>query len=359
MRVLAILFLIFAIGCNSQFEHLDPVANLNTKANKEISVEEFEANTNFDEEYADFKDLELPTLPYEKDPTLDPTLPAPGIDFNFDFQDPRTDDPKVNSQPLKCPKASDTTVKPAIGIGSVYYLPFYKERSACEKDEMALMKDPEGNVLARMCKREIENCAMQGSCYYASKKGTQLFSYNRTVKVLNPKTKKEVTQYRFKINTLLTRCPSGMGPRNTCLDPYRSIAADLKFHKRGDVVYIPKMCGLKLPNGETHDGYFVVRDIGNRILGAGRFDFFIGFDNFENHLFTRMNLADVKQSRFEYFRVPETVAAKVRNARAFPIVPPSVQVYASNKMKESIMTSASALIAQKTQYFFQAKWGAR
>lgn len=356
MRILAFLFLTFAMGCNSQFEFREPLRNVANSKSLSPDQKKFDYDVTFDEEYADFKDLELPTLPYDTDPTLDPTNPAPVTDINFDFQDPQPNDPKGPVQPLKCPKVSDTKVKPSVGIGSVYYLPFYKERLNCDKDEMAVMKDPEDKVLARMCKREIENCAMQGSCYYVSKKGTQHFSYNRTVKVINPKTKKEVTQYRFKPNTLITKCPSGMGPKNTCLDPYRSVAADMKFHKQGEVVYIPKMCGVKLPNGETHDGYFIVRDIGGRILGAGRFDFFIGFDNFENHLFTKMNLADIKQSRFDYFRVPETVASKVRMARAFPVVPQSVYVQASNRMKEVFNTPTDPVLMQKTQFFFQAKW---
>ncbi|WP_395022960.1 hypothetical protein [Dongia sp.] len=54
----------------------------------------------------------------------------------------------------------------------------------------------------------------------------------------------------------------GLGAKAYGLVPYRSIAVQSGRLKLGTVVYIPAARGLKLPNGQKHDGYFLVADIG-------------------------------------------------------------------------------------------------
>lgn len=346
MRILAILFLIFAIGCNSQFAFHDQqdIANPNTQ----LETNEFEIDYEFFEsEPARSNDPKSSTPPNTANSNPNGEIPQ---DVVPNPKDTQSSNPSLQTPALKCPKVTDTKVKPAIGTGSVYYLPFYREQNTCLKDKMETMKDKKGQVLARMCKMQIENCAMQGSCYYYSKGKLTLFAYHKPLKG------EKFNYFPFIVNTLASKCPSGMGPRNTCLDPYRSVAADPAFHKQGDVVYVPDLCGVELPNGETHDGFLIVRDTGDRIKGQGRFDFYIGFDLFQNHVFTKMNLADVRTSRFEYFKVPTKTSEAVRLARHFPLVPPVVRKQAENQIHEAMKGQPDYELARTTQMFFRAKW---
>ena len=54
----------------------------------------------------------------------------------------------------------------------------------------------------------------------------------------------------------------GLGAKAYGLVPYRTIAVRSDGLKLGTVVYIPAARGLKLPNGQKHDGYFLVADFG-------------------------------------------------------------------------------------------------
>lgn len=80
---------------------------------------------------------------------------------------------------------------------------------------------------------------------------------------------------------LLDRCIFGEGVRkNLCLLPYHTLATDNKVHKIGDIIYIPKVVGLRLPDGSLHEGFFIVRDTGSAFngIGAQRVDMFTGLD---------------------------------------------------------------------------------
>lgn len=226
--------------------------------------------------------------------------------------------PNVKTPELEFKKDIRTSLE---GRATIYYLPVLDEKRSCVNEKRVHMRDPQGKILAQLCRNEILNCALQGSCYFLTSKDIRLFAYSGHVKVKIPKTDKVVVEPRFKINQDLNDCPYGMGAGKTCLDPYRSVAADKTFHKRGDVVYIPILDGQILPNGEIHDGHMIVRDTGGAILGEGRFDFFIGFDDYKNHLFTRLNLSNKNKNFFTYYRVPENEAQMVRKSRAFPSVP--------------------------------------
>jgi len=73
--------------------------------------------------------------------------------------------------------------------------------------------------------------------------------------------------------------------------PFRTLAADIGHIKYqaveprwkgkgglvppGTHVYIKEYDGLRLPDGTTHDGWFVVNDTGGAIFGA-HFDVFVG-----------------------------------------------------------------------------------
>lgn len=299
-------------------------------------------------EYIDFSDLPLSDAP-DKDNPPETQAPAPQTDA-----EPVTANP--GSQPT--PQAP-TTTKPklsGIGIGTIYYLPVYGEKRNCPKQEISVVKDEQDKILTQLCRDEVFNCALQGSCFYLGKEGVRLFAYKKMVKVQVPETKKIISQPRFRLNKSFSMCPQGMGAHNVCLDPYRSIAADPKFHKIGDVIYIPILKDQKLPDGEIHDGYMIVRDTGGAIKGEGRFDFFIGFDDYHGHLFSKLNLSDKKSSHFEYHLVPEEIAQKVRTARRYPLAPLKVHENALAEMKQAAATKVGLIEIKDALDFFQSKF---
>ena len=292
-----------------------------------------------------------PTVPVVSDKAPAP-LPAPKVTPKPEVKPPvvQTPAPEINQDPRTSRQ----------GIGSVYYLPVLTEKRNCTDDKKVHMRDPEGKILVLLCRDEIWNCTMQGSCFYNGSKGLQLFAYSDILTVKNPVTGKMVREPRFKINHALKKCPYGMGFKSLCLDPYRSVAADQKYHKAGDVVYLPKLVGQKLPNGEIHDGFFVVRDIGERILGEGRFDFFIGFDDYRNHLFSKLNLSNPTKSTFTYYRVSSKQAEEVHVARAYPLVPNSNKI-STMAILDSQKKSSGSIVSQSetAMEYFKAKFEIR
>jgi hypothetical protein len=81
-----------------------------------------------------------------------------------------------------------------------------------------------------------------------------------------------------------SHCKNGWGNKHNCLHPCRTLAASMKFHEFGQIVYLPELVGLKCGNKARdgfemiHDGYMVVLDTGspNYFNARGRFDFFWG-----------------------------------------------------------------------------------
>lgn len=304
-----------------------------------------------EQDLMNLSDLQLPDpvdkqseLPIE-DKVGTPTSPQP----------PKTTRPQPQPQ---TPKGKDPRVA-LEGRGSVYYVPVVGEKRKCEAKELIHARDLNGQVLVQLCKNEISNCVMQGSCYYPDKKGVKLLAYRKKVEIKDSKSGKVYTEPRFVLNEEHARCPHGMGFRRICLDPYRSVAADMKFHKAGDVFFIPILQGQKLPNGETHDGYVVVRDIGGAITGEGRFDFYIGFDSYVGHLFSKLNLSNPNRSTFSYFKVPEEKAASVRAERGYPLVPQTVNQRALVALARPALGLEAAVVVSQfdiSTEFFKSKY---
>ncbi len=194
---------------------------------------------------------------------------------------------------------------------TIYYKPtIHLDQNRCDSSEMTEMKSPQDKVLAVMCMKDFNNCVMQGSCFVASG-GERLRSFNYYARGAD-------TIPRFT-EVDLRRCPYGYGVRNSCLDPYFTVAADLKIYKVGDVIYVPRLVGAPMPDGETHDGFLIIRDAGGGIIGPNRFDFFTGFYNHlsRENTMARLGFGD-KTNAFEFRLASEEEAQVVRERRGYP-----------------------------------------
>lgn len=198
---------------------------------------------------------------------------------------------------------------------TVYYKPTIKQAdSKCSSNELRELFSPEGVSLATLCEADYKECLLQGSCFFNDGEKTVSYNYHST--------KDEVPRFT---EVDLKICPFGLGVRNICLDPYFSAAADMKYHKPGDAIYIPRLVGAVMPNGEVHDGFIVIRDSGGAILGEGRFDFFTGFLDHKQrqNTFARLGLGEPK-NRFEFRKATEEEARLARERRNFPGLLPEI-----------------------------------
>jgi hypothetical protein len=199
-------------------------------------------------------------------------------------------------------------------IPTLYYIPYYnldRPYSCTGKDRKIPVRSTELTVISTLCATDVRNCMMQGSCVIISHGKNVMINYRKL----------HGTEGLFVV--MDTReCPYGRGPQNVCLEPFHTVAADLNHHAIGDVIYVPELKGKKLPNGEIHDGFFIVRDTGGRIVGQDRFDFYTGFTYFLDPFnpFKDIGLQD-KNTRLHYLNV---VSSQLKNIiqtkRQFPSV---------------------------------------
>ncbi len=195
---------------------------------------------------------------------------------------------------------------------TIYYKPvIYKEKDVCAGNDLKDLIDENDKILISLCKKNYDNCLLQGSCYVVEGQRTRNFNFTRK--------KDGISRFAEKKEA---RCPYGYGVQALCLDPFYSVAADLSIHKVGDVIFVPRLVGVRLPDGKAHNGYLVVRDQGGAILGEGRFDFFTGFFGpfDKGNVFAEIGLGD-KKHRFGYQKVSEDIAKIVREYRAYPNIP--------------------------------------
>lgn len=195
---------------------------------------------------------------------------------------------------------------------TVYYLASTDEsKETCHDRERRALIDKKGKVLIRICPRISKECHLQGSCRIIQNGVARVFNVSERLQ--------GVTRF-FEVD--VKGCRFGYGVISSCLDPFYTLAADLKMYSPGDVIYVPGLVGLKLPQGQNHDGYFVIRDRGAAIKGRGRFDFFSGewsWSHPENP-FRKVGLVD-KKNRIPYYKVKEPLAKKIREKRGYPHLP--------------------------------------
>lgn len=198
---------------------------------------------------------------------------------------------------------------------TVYFIPRY-DQSALACGQSVDMKAKDGSLIATVCKNVYDSCVMQGTCLIKTVSKTKLINVGS--KVGGERRFVVVDQSQCFYGHGAVRDSIKVHP-TMCLDPYFSVAADLKIYRLGEVIYVPSFSGVMLPDGTMHDGYFIVRDSGGSINGYGRFDFFSGFDTPKDganplvfHEFIDKN------THVPYFPVLGQKAADVLNERNFP-----------------------------------------
>jgi 3D (Asp-Asp-Asp) domain-containing protein len=192
---------------------------------------------------------------------------------------------------------------------SIYYKPSIVFDSAkCTEEELKSLISPQGKVLETVCPNDFKRCLMEGSCFITKDSRTRSYNYHSRIDDVPRFTEVD-----------LRKCPFGYGVRSTCLDPYYTVAADLKIYKVGDVIFVPRLVGAAMPDGIEHDGFLVIRDSGAAIQGAGRFDFFTGFYNLsaKENTMVRLGFAD-KNKRFDFRMATTEEAEATRVRRGYP-----------------------------------------
>ena len=83
--------------------------------------------------------------------------------------------------------------------------------------------------------------------------------------------------------------------------PMRTLAVDKSIIPRRTVVFIKETVGLKMPDGQAHDGYWYASDIGGAIKGQ-RVDLYTGHNAASMKTMRQLNLSTltaVKEGQFK------------------------------------------------------------
>ncbi len=212
-----------------------------------------------------------------------------------------------------CSTGGGSSAAPAGQLSpTIYYRPVINlQKENCSSNDLHDLKDKQGGTLVTMCEASYKKCFIQGSCLVINHGKQRSIGYGG-------KRKGVVTFEEIASGD----CPYGRGVQDICLDPYFTVAADLSIYKAGDVIYVPKLVGLKLPDGETHDGYLIIRDEGGGVKGATRFDFFTGYLNYNDkrNVMAKLGLGDPANS-IDFQLASPVMAQKIRQNRLYPGLP--------------------------------------
>lgn len=201
---------------------------------------------------------------------------------------------------------------PGVLKPTIYYFPTINEdQKKCDAKDRKTLHGAGGKELTQVCSSTEDICGEQGTCAVVQNGKTRTFNIIGRFKGQD--------RY-FEISK--DGCVFGYGVRSSCLDPFYTLAADLKIYKPGEVIFVPAVEGLELPDGSKHTGYFVIRDKGRGIVGRGRFDFFSGTLHWADskNPFKKLGLGDVK-TNIPYYRVSGVKASSVLKERSYPKLP--------------------------------------
>ena len=221
---------------------------------------------------------------------------------------------------------------------TIYYIKTIDLNRDCKVKKTIM--SVEGKKLFSVCKDSYQLCVIEGTCAILKEDSPETAANADGVikepavgsMQMNVSTESDFEVINFvKQNNSGTAlfmavdeevCPWGYGVSQICLDPYYSVAADLHYHKAGDVIFVNKLKGLQLPNGETHSGFMIVRDRGGAIKGADRFDFYTGILDYRDQTnpFTPVGFATAS-NKFEYRKATSDESNSFRKFRNFPKIP--------------------------------------
>lgn len=206
---------------------------------------------------------------------------------------------------------------------TIYYIKVIDLNKPCRSGKNIIHGD-RGQELYRVCSDQYKACMIEGTCAIqkdaVSDIENQNTDFNKPIDIINYKGTKNGVAIFSQVDRQV--CPWGFGVSQICLDPYYSIAADLNYHKAGEVIFVDKLKGVRLPNGEVHSGLLVVRDRGGAIKGRDRFDFFTGVVEYldPENPFTKIGLAG-STNKFEYRLATAHETEAFKSERQFPKVP--------------------------------------
>lgn len=83
--------------------------------------------------------------------------------------------------------------------------------------------------------------------------------------------------------------------------PMRTLAVDKSIIPRRTIVFIKETVGLKMPNGEMHDGYWYASDVGGAIKGQ-RVDLYTGHGAASMKPVMKLNLATLTAIKVGEFK---------------------------------------------------------
>jgi 3D (Asp-Asp-Asp) domain-containing protein len=210
---------------------------------------------------------------------------------------------------------------------TIYYIKTIDPNQGCKSKKT--IYSVEGKALTNVCSEDYKSCVIEGTCAILNQKPNLNYEDDSAGSSAAPAIDFEVINYIETKNgrPLFAKvdekkCPWGLGVSAICLDPYFTVAADLNFHKAGEVIFVDKLKGVKLPTGEVHAGFLIVRDKGGAIKGANRFDFYTGLLSYrdEKNPFTPVGL-NAKTNKFEYRKATKEEAEQFRKERNFPSIP--------------------------------------
>lgn len=190
------------------------------------------------------------------------------------------------------------------------------DKMQCDADEVVAVKTKGQQFIMNLCRNEFSACAFEGTCILQSK------NQNRILNVISTDNKTGKVGFA-ELNP--SRCRYGLGMKDICLDPFFSVAVDLGEHQLGDVIFVPAIKGLRLPDGRIHDGHLIVRD-GTRLLnetGPARLHFFTGIfkETDAKNVFAKKLHLDDPETRYPFEKVGLTKSQEIRQQRNYPLLP--------------------------------------
>jgi len=184
------------------------------------------------------------------------------------------------------PEINTRDLVPNVALKPTTYHIAYEDKTSCvgryngrtyNGNERSEILNPDGDIIAVVCSRYYARLAMEGTGVLSAANGSHTVNWK--------------ANWRFII---LNKCTYGRGEEEKCLIPFHTIAANNTIYPVGTILYIPDVVKRKvtLPNGELHNGYFVVRDTGGAFQSAGpeRVDLFVAGQEDSDNIFINKSI---------------------------------------------------------------------